>query len=131
MNASMDPQDVADWLQQHPEFFEQHAGVFATLTVPHPHGGRAIPLAERQMMTLRDKNRALEMRVAELMRFGQENDAIAEKLRAMGVEVPEAIALPPDRARLYPTRPAKADVRLNEPPPGPKRKPRAPSSRRK
>ena len=58
-------------------------------------------------------------------------DAIAEQLRAMGVEVPEAIALPPDRARLYPTRPAKADVRLNEPPPGPKRKPRAPSSRRK
>ncbi len=76
----MNPQDVADWLQQHPEFFEEHAALFASLTVPHPHGGRAIPLAERQMVTLREKNRALELKVAELMRFGQENDAIAERL---------------------------------------------------
>ncbi len=76
----MNPQDVADYLQQHPEFFDQHAALFATLTVPHPHGGRAIPLAERQMMTLRDKNRTLELKVAELMRYGQENDAIAERL---------------------------------------------------
>jgi uncharacterized protein YigA (DUF484 family) len=76
----MNAQDVADYLEQHPEFFEQHAALFAQLTVPHPHGGRAIPLAERQMITLREKNRALELKVAELMRHGQENDAIAERL---------------------------------------------------
>jgi uncharacterized protein YigA (DUF484 family) len=76
----MNAQDVADYLQQHPEFFDEHATVFASLTVPHPHGGRAIPLAERQMITLREKNRVLELKVAELMRFGQENDAIAERL---------------------------------------------------
>ena len=76
----MNAQDVADYLQQHPEFFEEHATLFATLAVPHPHGGRAIPLAERQMITLREKNRALELRVAELMRYGQENDAISERL---------------------------------------------------
>ncbi len=76
----MNAQDVADYLQQHPEFFDEHATLFATLTVPHPHGGRAIPLAERQMMTLREKNRGLELKVAELLRFGQENDAIAERL---------------------------------------------------
>jgi uncharacterized protein YigA (DUF484 family) len=76
----MNPQDVADYLEHHPEFFEDHAALFAALTVPHPHGGRAIPLAERQMITLREKNRALELKVAELMRYGQENDAIAERL---------------------------------------------------
>lgn len=76
----MNAQDVADYLEQHPEFFEQHASLFAALTVPHPHGGRAIPLAERQMITLREKNRALELKVAELMRHGQENDAISERL---------------------------------------------------
>ena len=76
----MNPQDVADYLEQHPAFFEEHAALFAALTVPHPHGGRAIPLAERQMITLRDKNRVLELKVAELMRHGQENDAIAERL---------------------------------------------------
>ncbi len=76
----MNAQDVADYLQQHPEFFDDHATLFATLTVPHPHGGRAIPLAERQMLTLREKNRTLELKVAELMRYGQENDAISERL---------------------------------------------------
>lgn len=76
----MNAQDVADYLQQHPEFFDEHATLFSTLTVPHPHGGRAIPLAERQMLTLREKNRGLELKVAELLRFGQENDAIAERL---------------------------------------------------
>ncbi len=76
----MNAQDVADYLQQHPEFFDEHATLFSTLTVPHPHGGRAIPLAERQMMTLREKNRDLELKVAELLCFGQENDAIAERL---------------------------------------------------
>lgn len=76
----MNAQDVADYLQQHPEFFDEHAALFSTLTVPHPHGGRAIPLAERQMITLREKNRGLELKVAELLRFGQENDAIAERL---------------------------------------------------
>ena len=76
----MNAQDVADYLQQHPEFFDEHASLFATLTVPHPHGGRAIPLAERQMITLREKNRGLELKVADLLRYGQENDAIAERL---------------------------------------------------
>ena len=77
----MNAQDVADYLETHPEFFDEHATLLASLTVPHPHGGRVIPLAERQMMTLREKNKVLELKVAELMRFGQENDAIAEKLR--------------------------------------------------
>jgi uncharacterized protein YigA (DUF484 family) len=76
----MNAQEVADYLREHPEFFDEHAALFAQLTVPHPHGGRAIPLAERQMITLREKNRMLELKVAELMRFGQENDAIAERL---------------------------------------------------
>lgn len=76
----MNAHDVADYLQQHPEFFEQYAELFASVTIPHPHGGRAISLTERQMMTLRERHKALELRLAELIRFGQENDALAERL---------------------------------------------------
>ncbi len=76
----MNAHEVADYLQRHPEFFEQYAELFASVTIPHPHGGRAISLTERQMMTLRDRHKALELRLAELIRFGQENDALAEKL---------------------------------------------------
>ena len=49
--------------------------------MPHPHGGRAISLQERQLEVLREKLRAHELRMAELLRIGQENDAITEKLQ--------------------------------------------------
>jgi len=48
--------------------------------VPHPHGGHAIPLAERQILALRDKNHEVEGKLRELIRFGTENDATGEKL---------------------------------------------------
>jgi uncharacterized protein YigA (DUF484 family) len=76
----MNEQDVADYLRTHPEFFNQHSELLGSITLPHPHGGRAISLGERQMMTLREKNKALESKLVELVRFGQENDAIVDRL---------------------------------------------------
>ena len=76
----MTPEAVAAYLRTHPEFFEAYADLFATITVPHPHGGRAIPLSERQILTLREKGKQLESKLAELIQFGEENDAIGEKL---------------------------------------------------
>jgi uncharacterized protein len=76
----MDASAVAEYLKQHPQFFEEYADVVAEIFVPHPHGGHAIPLAERQILTLRDKNHDLESKLRELIRFGTENDAIGERL---------------------------------------------------
>ncbi|MCW5624017.1 MAG: DUF484 family protein [Burkholderiales bacterium] len=73
-------EDVAQFLKDHPEFFDQYAEQLAEIYVPHPHGGRAIPIAERQIVTLREKNRALEDKLAELVQFGQENDVIIERM---------------------------------------------------
>ena len=52
----MDANDVAEYLKQNPKFFEDYADVIAEIFVPHPHGGHAIPIAERQIVTLREKN---------------------------------------------------------------------------
>ena len=49
--------EVAQYLQQNPQFFEEHADLVAHMDIPHPHGGRAISITERQMLSLRDKNR--------------------------------------------------------------------------
>jgi uncharacterized protein YigA (DUF484 family) len=76
----LDPDEVARYLREHPEFFDRYAAQLADIVVPHPHGGHAIPIAERQIITLRDKNRALEDKLRELVRFGQENDAIIDRL---------------------------------------------------
>ena len=76
----MKSEEVAAWLKEHPEFFEQYADALAEITLPHPHGGRAIPLAERQTLALREKNRQLEGKLREVIQFGEENDAISDKV---------------------------------------------------
>ncbi|MDQ2917145.1 MAG: DUF484 family protein [Casimicrobiaceae bacterium] len=76
----MDASAVAEYLKQNPAFFEDYADVVAQIFVPHPHGGHAIPIAERQMLALRDKVFDLEHKLRELIRHGVENDLIGEKL---------------------------------------------------
>ena len=79
----MKADDVARYLRENPTFFETYADMLATIHVPHPHGGRAIPLSDRQMLGLREKNKALESRLSELLKIGEENDAIGEKLHRL------------------------------------------------
>jgi uncharacterized protein len=79
----MDENDIADWLRAHPGFFEEHADVFSSMRVPHPEGGHAISMVERQLITLREKNAQLERRISELIGYGQHNDSLASKLHRL------------------------------------------------
>lgn len=79
----MKPDEVAGYLQQNPDFFEQYADALAEIYIPHPHGGRTISISERQILTLREKSKQLENKLGELIQFGEENDAISEKIHRM------------------------------------------------
>ena len=81
----MTPDAVADFLQAHPEFFEQYADMLADIYIPHPHGGRAIPISERQILTLRERGKQLETKLRDVIEFGQENDAIGEKVHRLAL----------------------------------------------
>lgn len=81
----MKSEEVAQYLQDHPQFFEEHAELMSHLVIPHPHGGRTISITERQMLSLRDKNKQLEVKMNELLQFGEENDSISEKMHRLGV----------------------------------------------
>ena len=72
--------DLANYLANTPGFFERQAELLATIQLTSPHGHRAVSLQERQMEMLRDKIRALEQRMMEMIRHGQENVAIADRL---------------------------------------------------
>lgn len=76
----MTADDVAGYLRLHPEFFDDHAELLSTIAVRHPHHDRAIPLSERQLLQLRERNRVLENKLRELLGFGEENDSISERL---------------------------------------------------
>lgn len=81
----MRAEDVAHYLQSNPQFFEDYADLMAQVVIPHPHSGRAISITERQMLALRDRSKELEGKLAELIQFGEENDAISEKMHRLGV----------------------------------------------
>jgi uncharacterized protein len=73
-------QDIANYLANTPGFFERHAELLASIQLTSPHGQRAVSLQERQMEMLRDKIKGMEMKVMEMIRHGQENVAIADRL---------------------------------------------------
>ena len=81
----MKSEEIAQYLQDHPQFFEEHAELMSHMVIPHPHGGRTISITERQMLSLRDKNKQLEVKINELLQFGEENDSISEKMHRLGV----------------------------------------------
>lgn len=79
----MTAEEVAQFFRTHPQFFDQHLELLESVFVPHPYGGRAIPLSERQILALRDKVKLLEGKLGELIQFGEENDAVGEKMHRL------------------------------------------------
>lgn len=82
---SLSADAVAQFLRSNPAFLDANPDVLDALTVPPQHGGSAIPIGERQLAALRDKNRALEDKLRELVQFGQENDATIERMHRLAL----------------------------------------------
>ena len=76
----MKADDVAQYLQDNPQFFDTYAEILAGIRIPHPYGGRTVSLSERQMLTLREKNKELEKKLQEMLEFASENEALQNKV---------------------------------------------------
>lgn len=68
--------EVAAWLRRHPGFLRQFPDLAMTLVVPRDDGPAA-SLASYQLEVLRDKNRELSRRLAELSANAQANERLA------------------------------------------------------
>jgi len=127
MTASLDSAAVAQYLLDHPQFFEEQAGLLGEVKLSSPLTGRAVSLQERQMEVMRAKYNALELRMAELMRRGEENTAIANRFHGWTQQLlradtpaarPEAVAqglakhfmVPQASLRLWNLAPEYADA---------------------
>lgn len=93
----MKPEEVAEYLRQHPAFFEAQIDLLTEMVLPHPHGGRTISLAERQLLALREKNKSLEMQLSGLLANARENEGLQGKVHEYGV----ALFAAPDLATLH------------------------------
>jgi uncharacterized protein YigA (DUF484 family) len=91
----MSHDEVARYLREHPAFFQENPELFTELLLPDPHQGNAVSLVERQAVLLRERVKALDARLAELLRIGRDNDALARHL----VEWTRSLLAEPDRDR--------------------------------
>ena len=72
--------DIADYLANTPDFFERHAELLAAVQLSSPHSNRAVSLQERQASQLREKIKVLEHRIMDMIRNGNENVLLSDKL---------------------------------------------------
>src|SRR5258708_15825643 len=82
-NMALNADQVAEFLKQNPGFFENHVDILMNLAVPHPHGGRAVSISERQLIAVREKSRILPDKLREPIQFGGENDPLSEKVHRL------------------------------------------------
>ena len=94
-------EQVAEFLRQNPGFFENHVDVLTNLQIPHPHGGRAVSIGERQLVAVREKAKLLEDKLRELIQFGEENDALGEKVHRLCCRLLDAPSLDAALDTLY------------------------------
>lgn len=81
MTSPFDSTAVAQYLLDHSHFFEEHAELLSRIKLTSPLAGRTVSLQERQMEVLREKIKVQELRMADLMRIAQDNDAITHKFQ--------------------------------------------------
>jgi uncharacterized protein YigA (DUF484 family) len=131
MTVTLDSTAVAQYLVDNPQFFEEQARLLGEVKLSSPLTGRAVSLQERQMEVMRDKYKALELRMAELMRRADENATIATRFgwtqqllqagapaAATPTDMPRAVidglvkhfVVPQASLRLWDLHPAHADA---------------------
>ena len=98
---ALNADQVAEFLKQNPGFFENHVDILMNLQVPHPHGGRAVSISERQLIAVREKSRMMEDKLRELIQFGEENDALSDKVHRLACRLIDAPSLDATLDTLY------------------------------
>lgn len=86
--------DIADYLANTPDFFERHASLLASVQLTHPQSHRTVGLQERQAQMLRDKIKGLEHRIMDMIRHGNENMILTDKLHRWSCEL---LVTPPEQ----------------------------------
>jgi uncharacterized protein YigA (DUF484 family) len=97
LNNPITEDDIANYLANTPDFFLRHSELLAAVQLTSPHSNRAVSLQERQAEMLREKIKLLEVRIMEMIRHGNENVLLSDKILrwARGLLlVPQAETLP-------------------------------------
>ncbi|MGR9045968.1 MAG: DUF484 family protein [Gammaproteobacteria bacterium] len=90
--AELSSEQVASYLQQHPEFFSEHLHLLESMTIPHP-SGEAISLISKQLEIFRTKHRDLENQLTALIEIAHDNDTSVSRMHHLTLSLLDAANL--------------------------------------
>lgn len=83
---------IAQYLQTHPEFFVRHPELLHELRLPH-ESGNAISLVEKQVSVLRERNMDMRHRLSKLLDNARDNDRLFDKTKRLVLALLESQSL--------------------------------------
>lgn len=85
-------EQIADYLREHPDFFERNEELLQNLKLPHA-SGNAISLVERQIHLFRQQRDVLRREMQDLIAIARQNDRLFEKSKRLLIQLLEANSL--------------------------------------
>lgn len=86
-NLSVEPQQVVEFLQQHPDFFTEHETLLEQLVIPHPSSGNVVSLLERLVQRQRERQYQLEQQLETFMSAARGSERMVTGLHVLAVEL--------------------------------------------
>ena len=83
-------EEIADFLDRHPEFFRDHPDLLGRLEIPHASGGQTVSLVERQVSALREQNQKMRRQLHEMIEIARQNEELARRMHKLALTLMDA-----------------------------------------
>ena len=90
--SDLSASQVENYLQQHPDFFNEHLNLLEQMSIPHP-SGTAISLISKQLEIFRSKHHELEKQLNALIKIARDNDTSFIRMHKLTLALLEAATL--------------------------------------
>ncbi len=87
------PEQVADYLRRHPDFFLEHIELLAALRIKSPQDGKVVSLVDKQAQVLRERNLEMRQRMGEALETARANEQLFDKTRRLVLDLIETQTL--------------------------------------
>ncbi len=89
LKSSLTSAQVEKYLDEHPEFFNDHLHLLERMQIPHP-SGNAVSLISKQLELFRGRHQDLEKQLTELIEIARENDTSYERMHKLTLALLES-----------------------------------------
>ena len=90
--SALTAEEVEAYLQQHPEFFNEHLNLLEKMSIPHPCGD-AVSLILKQLEIFRSKHHEQESQLTALIEIARENDTSVNRMHKLSLALLDAATL--------------------------------------